>query len=200
MRPPDMPELDVPCVTTIDTCAVAGIAQATLQAWLSREPAVILLRKHDRGAAGPALGFLLTLRRVLQIALTAELTRLGVTRQRAGNLAALFTDQGGEKPADWRSHPDFQVRVAGHLFPSNGTVLVANMDGRFDRIVTAVLNAPYAEVIGQRKCGTLVVDLDALVTRVVVTLRLPVQQIVQAPETTSLHYAPQEPAMQGRPN
>jgi hypothetical protein len=30
------------------------------------------------------------------------LMRLGVTTQRAGNLAAMFTDQGGERPADWR--------------------------------------------------------------------------------------------------
>jgi len=66
-----MIDLDVPCFTTSDACAGAGIRQTTLKDWLDREPPVILLRKTDRAAAGLDDGHLLTLRRVFQIAMTA---------------------------------------------------------------------------------------------------------------------------------
>jgi hypothetical protein len=33
-----------------------------------------------------------------------NILRVWVTAQRAGNLAALFTDQGGERPAAWRNN------------------------------------------------------------------------------------------------
>jgi hypothetical protein len=69
-----------------------------------------------------------TLRRVFQIALTAELMRLGITAQRAGNLAALFIDRGGERPAVWRSNPDHPHRLPRHMFANGATVLIANKD------------------------------------------------------------------------
>ena len=82
--------------------------------------------------------------------------------QRAANLAAMFTDRGGEEaggPA--RFHADGSPREAGRLFPRGGTVLVANMDGRHEPITAAVMNSSprdgsrAAQLRGPRhRCGS----------------------------------------------
>jgi hypothetical protein len=147
--------------------------------WLSREPAIILLRKSDQPATGVDHRHLLTLRRVFQIALTAELMRLGVTAQRAGNLAALFTDQGGERPAVRPSNPDYAHRLPGHLFANGSTVLVANK-GRFGPIISAVTNTPFAEVFTRHNSNVLVVNVGEMVDRVLAALRLTEQGTASA--------------------
>jgi hypothetical protein len=171
MRPRSMIDLDAPRFTASDACTVAGIRPATLKSWLSREPAIILLRKSDQPATGADHRHLLTLRRVFQIALTAELMRRGVTTQRAGNLAALFTDHGGERPAAWHSNPDHAHRLPGHLFPNGSTVLVANKD-RFGPIVSAVTNIPIVDDFTRHNSNVLVVNVDEMVDRVLAALRL----------------------------
>lgn len=180
MRAPGVIDLDVACFPMFDACAAAGIKPATLRDWLSREPAIILLRRTDRHAAGLDCGPFLTLRRVLQIALTAELKRLGVMAQRAANLAAMFTDQGGEKPADWRCHPGCVPREAGRLFPAGGTVLVANKDGRHGPIIAAVRNAPLTEVLSRHDYSGLAIDVAAIVRRVLLALRVADRRAEQA--------------------
>jgi hypothetical protein len=179
MRAPSMIDLDAPRFTTPDACIAAGIGPATLRGWLSREPAIILLRKSDQPATGVDHRRLLTLRRVFQIALTAELMRLGVLAQRAGNLAALFTDQGGERPAVRPSNPDYAHRLPGHLFANGSTVLVANK-GRFGPIISAVTNKPFAEVFTRHNSNALVVNVGEMVDRVLAALRLTEQGTVSA--------------------
>jgi hypothetical protein len=170
---PSMIDLDASCFTTSDACIAAAIGPTTLKSWLGCEPAIILLRENDQAASGAGHEHLLTLRRVYQIALTAELMRLGVAAQRAGNLAALFTDQGGEKPADWRSNPDYMLRRPGHLFESGCTVLVANKDdSRFGPIISAVTNVPLMADFKQHKTSAIVAEVDEVVGRALWALRL----------------------------
>jgi hypothetical protein len=180
MRAPGMIDLDAPRFTISDASAAAGIGPATLKSWLSREPAIILLRKSDQPAIDLGDGHLLTLRRVFQIALTAELMRLGVAAQRAGNLAALFTDQGSEKLAAWRDNPGHAQRLAGHQFASGSAMLVANRD-RFGPVVSAVTNTPFRELFNRYDSNVLVVDVDEMIDRVLAKLGL--TELVAGPAT-----------------
>jgi hypothetical protein len=191
MRAPGMIDPDVACFTAFDACAVASIKPSTLRDWFDREPAIILLRKNDRQTVGLDRAPLLTLRRVFQIALTAELTRLGVMAQRAANLAAMFTDRGGEKPANWRSHPNYVAREAGQLFPSGGTILLANKDGMHGPVIAAVINALRADGLGRHEAGAVVLDVEAVVTRVLLSLRLADPRAGQAMEQAISHFPPQ---------
>jgi hypothetical protein len=168
---PNVVDLDASRFTTADACTAAGIGLATLKSWLSREPAVILLRESDQPALGLDHRHLLSLRRVFQIALTAELMRLGVNAQRAGNLAALFTDQGDERPAAWRNGSGHAHRLPGHLFANGSTVLVANK-ARFGPVISTVTNTPFVEVVTRHNASVLVVDIDKIVDRVLATLEL----------------------------
>jgi hypothetical protein len=199
-----MIDLDTPRFTTADACSAAAIGPITLKDWLGCEPAIILLRKNDRPATGIGHEPLLTLRRVYQIALTAELMRLGVAAQRAGNLAALFTDHGGEEPADWRSNPDYVHRRSAHLFETGCTVLVANKDDRrFGPIISAVMNVPliavfrqFIAVLSQHISDAIIVDVDEVVARAIAALELIELETTPAPilsrraTPTSLFMAP----------
>lgn len=87
--------LDVPKLLLGDAAYAAGVSANLLKAWLSREPLVIKLGEHDQMALGKGSARVLTLRRVIQIALTAELVRLAVAPQRAGKLSFIITDVAG---------------------------------------------------------------------------------------------------------
>jgi hypothetical protein len=190
-RAPGMIDIDRACFTAFDACAAASIKPSALRDWFNREPAIILLRKNDRQTAGLDRAPLLTLRRVYQIALTAELIRLGVMAQRAANLAAMFTDlDGGEKPAKGRSHANDAIREAGRLFPSGGTFLVANKDGMHGPIIAAVINGMAAERLGRHHASAVVVDVEALVHRVLLSLRLADVRTAQAMEPVISQFPP----------
>lgn len=193
MRAVDKIDLDVVRFTTLDACTAAGIRQSTLDSWLNREPPVILLRKDERLVKALDQGYLLTLRRVFQIALTVGLIHHGVTAQRAGNLAAMFTDEEGKKPANRRRDPACATRRAGHLFASGDTILVANSDGKFDRIIAAVVNAPFSEVVRRHKTGAIVLDVPETVCRVLASLGLTDQCTVSAIEPATSYIPPHVP-------
>jgi hypothetical protein len=180
-------DLDVPCCTTLEACAAARIEPSRLKSWFNREPPIILLRKNERFERGKYHGRLLTIRRVFQIALTAELMRHDITAQRAGNLAAIFTDQAGEKPTNRRGTSNDARRRPGHLFPSGGTILLANRDGKFAPVIAAVVNALLAEVVERYKSDAVVVDVEEVVNRVLACLPLMVQCPLPMTELASLH-------------
>jgi hypothetical protein len=169
---PSMIDLDASCFTTSDACIAAAIGPTTLKSWLDCEPAIILLRENDQAASDTGHEHLLTLRRVYQIALTAELMRLGVAAQRAGNLAALFTDQGGEKPADCVA--TLTVCFAGRdTCLRAAAVLVANKDdSRFGPIISAVTNVPLMADFRQHNTSAIVVEVDEVVDRALAALGL----------------------------
>jgi hypothetical protein len=75
-----------------DVVAVTRMSQNVIKAWLTREPHAIPLGPFDRPALGKGSSRVFTLRRVISIALTAELVRLGLAPSRAGLLAYALTD------------------------------------------------------------------------------------------------------------
>jgi hypothetical protein len=85
--------LDDPRFLLADVVAVTGMSQNVIKAWLTRgEPPAIPLGPFDRPALGKGSARVFTLRRVISIALTAELVRLGLAPSRAGLLAYALTD------------------------------------------------------------------------------------------------------------
>ncbi|MCJ2065057.1 hypothetical protein MKK63_20420 [Methylobacterium sp. J-088] len=126
-----MPELDIPLFSVADAAEVAGTSVNTLRSHMHH--GLIGLRKMDEAA--PAGGTrLLTLRRVIQIAIMYELIR--AHRQapaRAAQLAANFTDFASGSPT-----PDNggKLREPGRTFGQpDFTWLVFHGDEGVGRIV-----------------------------------------------------------------
>lgn len=91
---PEAPEIDLdsPAWLLNSVAASTGVGLAVLKAWLSRDPVVVPLGPYDQEARGKGSARLFTLRRVLAVAITAELVRLGIAPSRAGELATTFMD------------------------------------------------------------------------------------------------------------
>lgn len=90
--------------------AVTDTPQATLQRYLQRHH--ITLQPCDVPSRGCGENRGYSLRRVLQIALTTELSRIGIGPSRAAKAAFEFSDRGG------------QGRGVGQLYPIGRTLLV----------------------------------------------------------------------------
>ena len=82
--------LDTPAFLLSDVAAATAVNSNLLKAWLDRK--VVPLGATDRHALGRGSGRVFTLRRVLSIAIMAELTRLGVAPSSAAALAFSVTD------------------------------------------------------------------------------------------------------------
>jgi hypothetical protein len=85
-------EFDTPRYVLGDAAAAADISTSLLKAWITREPIVVPLGDYDLAGRGKGTPRLFTLRRVISIAMTAELVALGINPSRVGNLAFGFTD------------------------------------------------------------------------------------------------------------
>jgi hypothetical protein len=90
-------EFDTPRYVLGDAAAAAGISTSLLKAWITREPIVVPLGDYDLAGRGKGTPRLFTLRRVISIAITAEMVALGINPSRAGNLAFGFTDYEHEE-------------------------------------------------------------------------------------------------------
>jgi hypothetical protein len=106
-RLPIVSDWDTPRFLLRDAATAAGISVGLLKAWVSREPKVIHFGSLDRSATGRGTPRLLTLRRVVCIALAAELVSLGFTASRAGSVASTFTDSE-DPPIEWPA-PGFLI-------------------------------------------------------------------------------------------
>lgn len=105
---------------TVDVCAAAGIAPATLVNWISKQPPAISMGADDRpGTSGRS--HLFSFQRAMQIALTAEMVKLSIGVRRAGMLAATFTDMS----SGFEANADGSLREPGQLFRTGYTVLIA---------------------------------------------------------------------------
>src|SRR5262245_20571594 len=104
--PVAVPELDKLSYTFEEAAAGVGIKPGLLRTWITRSPIVIALggreQKPKKGVPGR-----LTLRRVIAIALVAELVALGVRPALAGSIAFNFTDGNrNDRPClEWRQLP-----------------------------------------------------------------------------------------------
>ncbi|CAA2138748.1 hypothetical protein [Methylobacterium bullatum] len=148
------------------TCYAAGIDRKTLNNWLSRQPAVVLLTDEERREAGERNRFSFDRNRVVQIALTAELVRLGVQPRRSAMCAATFTD-AAEGPG---AHPRFAPRMPGELFKNAYTFLVVPPGDVAPKVVpvsaeTTVIELMHPEY-GLPFSTAIVVKVDDVVERV----------------------------------
>lgn len=74
-------------------CEAASIDLTTLKNWISRKPAIVHLEECERVQAGTkGTSFRFTLRRLLQLAITADLVRMHLPPREASLYAAQFTD------------------------------------------------------------------------------------------------------------
>lgn len=119
------PSQDIPRFLSDDVCRAAQIDFITLRNWISRDPPAITLREHDRKALKSGKPHLFTYRRVLQVALTADLVRLGFPPRKAGMMAAGFTDVGDVAIPPLGDHGDEAERQPGELYADGLTFLIA---------------------------------------------------------------------------
>jgi len=87
--------LDVPQFLLGDAAFTAELSTTVLKAWLSREPLIIALGDTDMKPMGKGSARIFTLRRVVNICVTAELVRMGVTPKMAGAIGFQMTDRMG---------------------------------------------------------------------------------------------------------
>jgi len=144
-----------------EAAQAAGIDTNTCRSWLKRGS--IVLSDEDRAAAGAGRPQLLSLRRVLQIAITAELVKLGMSVKDAADAAIPFTDLG-ETVTYWEGEePPESGRGPAELFSdASATLLVVKPDG--GRVVRADRNTIFTDVIAGQPIAFLY--LDPLVRRV----------------------------------
>jgi hypothetical protein len=164
--PSDLPDAPHRRYGTLAAAGAAGISISTMKNWLFREPQVILLLKQDRDAAGRGYPVLLSFRRVMQIALTAAISRFGMQPREAA-LAAMAFDVGDEEGGTIIRHP-------GALFASGRTYLVVGPDHSAANICADVINvgsksSPY-RLMGGHMEGAIVVNVDAVYRKVAAAL------------------------------
>ncbi len=86
-------------------CEAAGIPHSTLRNWVSSDPPAVLMKAEDRAMVGRGHALTFTFRRVVAIAITAELVRLGWRPRQAAIAAEMVPYEELEKhnmvaPAD----------------------------------------------------------------------------------------------------
>ena len=117
--PGPLDDLDTPRWLSADLCAAAGIDLTTFKNWSRSEPPVVMMGERDRAAGGSGHRHLFTLRRVLQVAITAEFVEQGLPPRLAGMAAFACTDT-----ADGPLPGLIPERQPGDLFPTGWTVVL----------------------------------------------------------------------------
>lgn len=137
---PADPQAFVDRFTSAQVAAAARISPDTLKNWVSRRPAVVILNQYDEAGGGKGSRNLFSLNRVMQVAIMADLVRLGWGPNDAAVAAIRFTDIGGVA-AGWVGEEEIKpTRSPGALFETGETILV----GRPPR---AGEHAPFAQVL-----------------------------------------------------
>jgi hypothetical protein len=96
-------------------CKAAGVDMATLKNWISRKPPAVHIGAEERTTAGTRAHYNFNLRRILQLAITAQLVQLGLAPREASMHALQFTDVSPQRPP---------IRAMGELFQEDYTFLV----------------------------------------------------------------------------
>ena len=139
-------DIDLPQFPSSAACAAARIDLATLKNWAVRKPSAILLTEAERGGPGRARRFAFSFRRVMQIAITADLVKLGFAPRRAVVVAAGFTEVG-DSPAGWNDEVIMQARRPGQLYPDGFTILIAHPESELAEVVNVRRNTTFADVL-----------------------------------------------------
>jgi hypothetical protein len=153
-------------------CEAARIDLATLKNWASRKPSAVFIADNERVSVGERTSFLFTLRRVLQLAITAELVGLGISPRNGALLAGFFTDI---------EEPEIKpFRQVGELFPKHYTLLVVHSSTHAD-VVNAKADEMWRVVLKlgrgspMRPTAAAIVNLNDIDRRVRSTLGLPLK-------------------------
>jgi hypothetical protein len=160
--------LDRPLFQTDEVAAAAGIAAETLKGWIKND--LLALIRGDDESLNPGKGRArkFTLRRAIQIALTAEISRRGVQVTDASRAAAVFTDVG-ETGSGWTGEPDRLVRAPGELFRGDLTILrVLFPEGgeiESDVIKLSKLKTPFY-LHSKVSASAILIDVNEVVRRV----------------------------------
>lgn len=156
-------DLDTAQFSSAEACRAAGIEQATLKNWLSRDPPI--MAGSDRQVIGGRTLFLFSLRRVCALAIVAELVRGGIAPKQAVAWALRFTESSGTA----KGPHGLVRRLPGQLFADLHTYLIATVDAHRVVGVDPLDPIALAEAIGQ---GGYVLELGHVINRVRDTLGL----------------------------
>jgi hypothetical protein len=156
-------------------CEAAQIDLATLKNWASRKPSAVLIGDEERVASGEQRSvFRFTLRRVLQLAITAELVKLGLAPREASLHAAQFTDmEDGELPGR-------QSRRMGELFRRHHTFMLIYPDAAYCAIENIKADEPWRLVVRKGDgaprnfSSAIILNLNQIDARVRVVVGLPI--------------------------
>lgn len=167
-------DVDCPQFSSQVTRKAAGdLTYAAYNNWIQPDRRVIPI-DEDRGRdASRGREHRLSFRRVLQVVLTSELTRLGLPARRAGQAAWEFT-HSGDGPSGWGDEAEDHGRDPGQLYADGQTVLIAYADETVVREVHQ--NTPLIDLFsahgGDDKASAVIVNVNAIDARVRQTLGL----------------------------
>jgi hypothetical protein len=153
-----------------------GVPNSTLASWLQREQ--IELMKGDKQTAGTGDHRLFSWNRVINVAIVAELNRLGVPPSAgSSHLALKFSDIGGAKTAHWVGQEPSELRLTGDVFrdpksqvPLGRTYFVVrNLEGELTSDVTDNLDHLWFHK-NKEASSVIVIDMNSMVDRVLFRL------------------------------
>ncbi len=150
-----------PTTTTFGTCDVAdaaGVRESVLRSWVERR--LIVMTVSDRDAAGRGQTRLFSFETALQVAIAAELDRLGFSPRRACAVARKFAHSGT---------PD---RLPGQLFRDGKTLLIVYPDREHVACADDVASIFAARDLSAS--SVVIVDVNAIYRNTAARLGLPV--------------------------
>jgi hypothetical protein len=164
---PYLDDLDVPQVPSDVANAAAGIDLATLKNWTSAsgKRALIFVSEAEKKAKGSRKFYNFTIRRVMQLAITAAGVRLGLAPSAAAYHATYFTDAGCID------------RMPGLLYSQGNTLLLVYAG--YGSSETKVMNVdPHDQTAMQYTVlcanpGATIINLNVIERRVRAVLGLP---------------------------
>jgi len=158
-RPGRDSDLDEPRFLIGDVVMATGLSVNVLKAWLSREPKVIQLGPYDRESLGRGSARVFTLRRVISIAVTAELVSLGLAPSRAGELAYSLTDEQADAAFFVES---LIVETAVVAYPGQEKLEILREDSR----ITEVFSKSPSQSLNDAPASCVIVSFSAVAKRV----------------------------------
>jgi hypothetical protein len=148
------------------SCEAAMIDAATLKNWSSRKPPAVFVARNERVKVGDRSFFKFSFRRVMQLAITAELVQFNIPPREAAWMAAEFSD----------SENSTSPRGAGELFAKNYTLLF--VVGTEAALINVPRSTPWFALSSfspwQKPAAQIVLNINEIDGRVRMVLGIPV--------------------------
>lgn len=167
-------DVNIPQFSSDLACEAAQIKSATLKNWISRTPSAVLVGDEERIPAGQQrASYRFTLRRVLQLAITAELVRLNIPPREASLFAAGFTDfeDGGSSNSP--------TRKRGELYRKHYTLMIISAETPHASIENVKAEEVWRVIMRKgigapRPTSAIVININEIDARVRMSLGLPI--------------------------